>query len=89
MKSIAPSSRARKTWSRSAWLEITITGVGRFAISKRRKAKPSISGISRSRVIASGRRSKAICRASLPFTARPTTSIAGSPASIDAIVWRL
>src|SRR3954449_149360 len=89
MKSTAPRSRALKTLRSDEREDTAITAVGRFAISQRRKAKPSITGISRSSVITSGR-CRITCRMpSSPLTAVATTSICGDDASIREIVTRL
>ena len=69
MKSSAPSSSALKTLRSLARDETTITAVGRFAISQRRNAKPSMIGISRSSVITSGRCFIACLIPSSPLTA--------------------
>ena len=56
MISTAPESRARMMVSEpfSAKLEQITTGIGYWDMSLRRKVKPSIRGISTSRVITSG-----------------------------------
>ncbi len=51
-------------------------------------AMPSISGISMSIVIRSGRSWSSLARATLPLTAVPTTSMAGSPASTSVTILR-
>ena len=53
-KSTAPSSSALNTSSSPLRPLTTITGVGRCAIRRRRKVKPSMRGISRSSVMRSG-----------------------------------
>src|SRR5436305_6751786 len=89
MKSTAPRSRALNTLRSEERDDTAITAVGRFAISQRRKAKPSITGISRSSVMTSGR-CRIACRIpSSPFTAVATTSMSGDVASIREIVTRL
>src|SRR3954469_4809562 len=89
MKSTAPRSRALKTLRSDEREDTAITAVGTFAISQRRKAKPSITGISRSSVITSGRCRIAWRIPSSPLTAVATTSICGDDASIREIVTRL
>src|SRR5574341_868490 len=88
-KSTAPSSSARKTLRLSEHDESTSTGVGRSFMSHRRNVKPSIFGISRSRVITSGARRSVLATASTPSTALPTTSIPSSLASIWVMTVRL
>ena len=88
-KSTAPSSSARNTVSSPLRPLTTSTGVGRFAISSRRKVKPSMRGISRSRVIRSGRSWSALRSASSPSRAQPTTSTIGEVSSMRMIVRRL
>ena len=63
--------------------------VGRFAISQRRKAKPSMIGISRSSVITSGRCFITCLMPSSPLTAVATTLMSGRDSSIREIVTRL
>ncbi len=89
MKSSAPSSRALNTLRSLARDETAMTGVGRFIISQRRKAKPSMIGISRSSVMTSGRCFITCLMPSSPLTAVPTTLMRGSVSSIRLIVTRL
>ena len=67
--STAPSSRALKTLPSSEREETTMIGVGCFCITIRSSVKPSMRGISRSRVIKSGRRSITLRRPSSPSQA--------------------
>src|SRR5205807_1665924 len=73
IKSSAPSSSALNTLRSLDFEETAITAVGRLCISQRRKAKPSITGISRSRVTTSGRCRMACLMPSSPLTAVATT----------------
>ena len=66
-----------------------MTAVGMFAISQRRKANPSMTGISRSSVITSGRCLITCLIPSSPLTAVATTLICGDDSSIREIVTRL
>ncbi len=74
-KSTAPSSRALKTMPASDLELIITTGVGLLFISHLKNVNPSISGISRSRVITSGELSETALIASSPLRAVLTTSI--------------
>ena len=69
--------------------ETAMTAVGRLCISQRRKAKPSITGISKSRVMTSGRCRMACLIASSPFTAVAMTLMSGCDSSIREMVTRL
>ena len=66
-----------------------MTAVGRLAISQRRKANPSMMGISRSSVTTSGRCFITCLIPSSPLTAVATTLIFGCDSSIRVIVTRL
>jgi hypothetical protein len=68
---------------------MTMTGQAQTLCTIRRKLKPSIFGISRSRVITSGFRLGAIRSASLPLVAIPTTSVSPALESDDTISSRL
>src|SRR5512133_3921377 len=89
MKSTAPNSRALKTLRSLALDETTMTGVGLFAISQRRKAKPSSSGISRSSVMTSGLCLTTCLIPSSPFTAVATTRMSPCFSRSLEIVTRL
>ena len=88
-KSRAPSSSDLKTSPRRELEERTITGVGRCAISRRRKVKPSMRGICRSRTMASGRSAITSRRACSPSRAWPTTSKSPVDSSIPCSSPRL
>ena len=79
-KSTAPSSRARITLLLSEREEMTRTGVGRSFISHRRNVKPSMFGISRSRVITSGYQPKRL--------ADGVHAVGGGPDHFNAAVAR-
>ena len=85
MKSKAPFSRARMVRSpprRESALTTSTSGSGSpLRRSASSTARPSISGISISRVRRSGFSSRTFCRANLPLIALPTTSTPGSDAS--------
>src|SRR5205085_10953651 len=89
MKSSAPSSRALNTLRSLERDETAITAVGRLCISQRRKAKPSITGISRSRVMTSGRCRITCLMPSSPLTAVATTLMSPCDSSIREMVTRL
>ncbi len=88
-KSRAPSSRARNTLPLAEFPEITKTGVGLRAMSKRRNVNPSMRGISRSSVTRSGSSWSASRNASSPSFAFPTTTTSGMLSSKPVMVRRL
>src|SRR5207244_3930735 len=89
MKSSAPSSSALNTLRSLEREETAITAVGRLCISQRRKANPSITGSSGSRVMTSGRCRMACLIPSSPLTAVATTLMSGCDSSIREMVTRL
>ena len=89
MKSRAPRSSALNTFSFWLYEETMMTGIGLTLIRMRKNVNPSIRGISRSSVIASGRSSVTNRNASSPSPALPTTSTSGSEDSISDRLRRL
>ena len=89
MKSTAPSSSALNTFSSPRVELMTITGTGLLAIRMRSMVKPSMRGISRSRVTRSGVRSITRLIPSSPLVAYPTTSTPGSSSSMRVMARRL
>ena len=71
------------------FVDTTMTGVGIFVVRIRKKVKPSIRGISRSSVIASGLSWLTRSSASSPFAALPTTSTSELCERISVILRRL
>ncbi len=73
--STAPLRKASMAFSEplSATELMTITGFGRYCMMRRRKVRPSMRGISISRVMTSGSRSRILLRATKGSGAVPTT----------------
>ena len=85
MKSIAPASSALKVELAPSNVndENIKIGVGHFAMISLTAVMPSITGISTSMVITSGRSFSVIATPSLPSFASPTTCIEGSDSKIS------
>ncbi len=90
MKSTAPSASACSVVSapRSVSEEIITTGVGRSRIRFSRNARPSMRGISTSRVITSGLSRLIFSRARIGSAAEPTTSMPGARDRISVNICR-
>src|SRR5882757_8789324 len=90
-KSTAPRARASSATAAPFCVseEHMTTGMGRSRIRLRRNARPSMRGISTSRVSTSGFSNLILSRATYGSGAVPTTSMSGSEFKISVSSWRM